>query len=203
MANSTENPVGGRFSFSPDVHLGPSVNSEPASNGEGPKPHALNIEVFSQTTVLGPLAPGFTQGVIINDTVTGDSAPRLIGSGVGNQILTGRQLTLFGGNYQVVDTTTVAGNSAVIQAGSGNQTIVGAKGDTLIGGTGNQSIVGTAGSNRIFVEGHGQDTVRGGAWTRIVSGSGAETITGGRHDHIAVGGAPTVAGAYGAAFSVQ
>src|ERR1051326_3794265 len=101
---------GGQFRFetgtSTNVNLGLTKTGASA-----PKPGsvsgALNIEGFTGITngVLPTLAKNFTQGVIVSDTVAGDSAPHLIGS-FPNERLTGRRLTLFGGAYKVTDTVT-------------------------------------------------------------------------------------------------
>jgi Ca2+-binding RTX toxin-like protein len=175
-------PVGGRFKFTDGVpvHLGLKNPGKGVSSGA--IPGDLNIEAFTGVTTLPSLAPGYTQGVIVSDTVTGDRAPELIGTGT-NQLLTGRRLTLFGGNYKVVDTNTVPGNTARITAGSGNQTVVGAAHDTLIGGTGTQSIVGSAGHESI-VGGTGTYSVVGGAHDTIKASSSSTSLTTG---HIAGG----------------
>jgi len=135
-------PVGGRFKFSPNVHLG--LKNTTGKVAPGAIVGDLNIEAFAQVTKPGSRASGFQQAVTIVDTVKGNAAPKLTGSGT-NQTLTGRQLTLFGGNYKVVDTQTAAGNTALIQAGSGRQTVEGATGDTLIGGSGFDTLTGAKG----------------------------------------------------------
>ncbi len=140
-------PVGGRFQFSPNVHLG--LKNKTGKVSPGPLAGDVNIEAFAQVTTPGFRASGFQQAVTVVDTVKGNSPPTVLGFGT-NQTLTGRQLTLYGGNYRVVDTNTVAGNTARIQAGGGHQTVVGAKGDTLVGGSGFDTLLG-AKSDRIGV----------------------------------------------------
>ncbi|HEV2336036.1 MAG TPA: hypothetical protein VGS13_11095 [Stellaceae bacterium] len=134
--------VGGRFKFSPKVHLGLKVGT---AVKPGPIAGDLNIEVVRGATSPGTLAAGFAAGVTAADTTSG-AGVGLSGFGTG-QTLFAQRVTLFGGNYKVVDTntSTVAGNRAVIIAGSGHQTVVGAARDTLIGGSGIASLTGATG----------------------------------------------------------
>ncbi len=170
-------PVGGRFKFTDGipVHLG--LKNLGKSVSPGAIKGDLNIEAFTGVTTLPVLSSGFQQGVIVSDTVKGDTAPHLIGTGT-KQTLTGRRLTLFGGAYKVTDTNTVTGSAARITAGKGNQTVVGAAHDTLIGGTGTQSIVGSAG-RELIIGGRRTYTVRGGVHDTIKGNTGATSITAG------------------------
>jgi hypothetical protein len=179
-------PTGGQFKFSAG---GTKVNLGLTKTGASkPKPGtvsgALNIEVFTGVTtgILPTLAKGFTQGVIVSDTVTGDAAPHLVGT-FPNEILTGRRLTLFGGNYMVTDSVTgsVDQRPARITAGTGNQTIVGAAHDTLTGGTGTQLLVGTAGKESIRGSRHAY-TIEGGVGDTIRASHGAVSVTAGNID---------------------
>jgi len=168
--------VGGRFKFTDPVHLGLKFPGHKVSPGPDTTLGVTNIEAFVGGTSLPALDKGFQQGIIVADTTTG-AKPGLSGSGT-NQTLFVQRMTLFGGKYEVVDTNTVSGNAAQIKLGSGRQTVVGARHDTLIGGTGTQSIDG-ARSRESIVGGTHTYTAVGGLHDTIRGNSNSTSITAG------------------------
>src|SRR5690349_19258350 len=122
-------PTGGRFVFSPpagfsQVNLGINNGSSPVF--PGPVSGAFNIEVFTSPTV-GSGVPNPDSGW---STSVAD-----VGGTLFNNFLTGTSIQLGTGNYLITDSVVGGGQGpARIQAGSGNQTVVGAGGDTLVGG---------------------------------------------------------------------
>ena len=147
--------VGGRWIFSvfgQPVVLGINDGVHPIF--PAPQTGAFNIEVFTNTTVTAipnPLHDGFQDGAIDAGAV------------LDNGFLTGPDLRLGTGNFLVVDSVTGAfGQSpAKVTLGSGNQTVIGAKGDTLIGGSGNQILSAIAGNQRV-IGGNGDESIWGG-----------------------------------------
>src|SRR5579863_244447 len=103
--------VGGIFKFSNGIVSGKSVGVHLGGLNGGTRTvkGALNIEVFNGTS--GKVSKGFGQRAV-DPTVKGYVAPRISGTGI-KQELTGRDLTLYGGSYKVVDvnTSTVKGNA--------------------------------------------------------------------------------------------
>lgn len=172
-------PVGGFFKFTDGVPVRLGLKNPGHTVSPDPISGDLNIEAFTGVTTLPTRDPGFDQSVIVSDTVAGDTAPHLIGFGT-DQLLTGRRLTLFGGNYKVTDSVTglTTQRPSRITASYGNQTIVGAALDTLIGGNGTQSIVGSLGRESI-IGGRHIYTVRGGHHDTIRGSTGATSITAG------------------------
>ncbi|MGC2414908.1 MAG: hypothetical protein WA459_19690 [Stellaceae bacterium] len=176
-------PVGGRFKFQTgtttlvnNVNLGLTKTGATAPV-PGSVKGALNIEVYTGTPSVG-LKTGFTQRVSVSDTVKGDTQPHLIGK-FPNELLTGRRLTLFGGNYRVTDTNTVTGNTALIIAGSGQQTVVGAARDTLLGGTGSGQLLSATKGHESVIGGTRLYSVTGGVSDTIKGNAGATSITAG------------------------
>jgi len=182
-------PVGGQFLFDKpggtvSIGLVKQGQTSPIPASGSTVAGAVNIEIFAGLSTLPTKFDGnYNQGALVGDTVAGDTAPDLV-----NGLLTGRTLTLAAGDYRVtnennnttgVTTLAGAGGPALIQAGSGNQSVVGAAGDTLIGGSGNQLLDGTAGNQQIQL-GSGIDTVFGGKGDTVVSGTGATTASGGQ-----------------------
>jgi len=120
-----------------------------------PQAGAFNIEVFtnaSVTAIPNPLNDGFQDGAIDPGAV------------LDNGFLTGPDMRLGTGNFLVVDSVTGAAGQSPAKAtlGSGNQTVIGAKGDTLIGGSGNQILSAIAGNQRV-IGGSGDASIWGGA----------------------------------------
>jgi hypothetical protein len=167
---------GGRWVFSAAQGSGfngvvVGINNGVAPVFPGPQPGALNIEVFTNPTVSGirPPDPGFQV------TIT-DPGGTLDPSGPGG-FLTGTNLLLGSGDYLAVDS--VAGNATTsglqspskITLGTGNQTVVGAKFDTLVGGSGTQILSALVG-NETVVGGSGNESIWGGANDSIVAGTG-------------------------------
>jgi len=154
--------VGGRWIFSvvgQPIVLG--INDGVHAIFPAPQAGAFNIEVFTNTTVTAipnPLNDGFQDGAIDPGAV------------LDNGFLTGPDLRLGAGNFLVVDSVTSASGQspAKVALGSGNQTVIGAKGDTLIGGSGSQILSAIAGNQR------------------VIGGSGDESIWGGVNDTISV-----------------
>ena len=81
-----------------------------------------------------------------------------------NGFLTGPDLRLGSGSFLLVNSVTGApGQSpAKVTLGSGNQTVIGVKGDTLVGGSGNQILSALAGNQRV-IGGTGDESIWGGA----------------------------------------
>jgi len=200
-------PTGGRWIFSPAAGSGFNGVVLGINNGVAPvfpfaAPGALNIEVFTNPTVAGIPNPDN------NFTVSMADPNGTLDTG----FLTGTNLRLGGGNFLAVDSVaasaTVSGpqSASKITLGTGNQTVLGAKGDTLIGGqapstlqilsalVGNETVVGGSasaaflggesiwgGANDSITAGSGtgQQIVVSGAGTTVVAGtSGSATITG-------------------------
>src|SRR5579864_317020 len=172
-------PVGGQFIFGPPsgfsaVTLG--VNNGVLPNPIFPAPVSgnFNIEVFAATsaTTVTAVDAGFQDGVI-------DSNGTLVAPGA----LTGTILRLATGNYLLTDSV-ISGSGqtpATIILGSGNQTVVGAPGDTLQGGSGTQilnAITQFAGGAETIIGGSGPTTVFGGPGDSVVAGSGSTYIDG-------------------------
>ncbi len=159
MASQT----GGQFIItapSADVNLGINDGVNPvfpaAISGE------LNIEVF--TSALAPLDQGFQKKIL-------DPNGQFV-----NNFLTGTALTLFGGDYLIVDTGNGAGPASVT-LGTGKQTVIGAAGDTLIGGSGDQILDASSGDNQVVVGGTGNYSVFGGFGTTISGSANADRTT--------------------------
>ncbi len=111
------------------------------------------------------LAPGFQAGII--DTSTPPEPPPTL---VGNY-LTGTEIQLFAGDYMARDGGGGV-SPAVMIGGSGNQTLVGAAGDSLVGGSGNQVLDGTAGFVTL-TPGTGSSSVFGGVGDRVLGNAAA------------------------------
>src|SRR5258708_37828675 len=87
-------------------------------------------------------------------------------------------LHLLNGDFQVVDDSTQGGGNDAIFAGSGNQTIIGAPGDTITGGNGAGELDGSAGSIVITPGKNGTYTIIGGADATITGRRGGRRIRG-------------------------
>jgi serralysin len=185
---------GGRWIFSvagTPVVLG--INNGAAPVFPTPQTSAFNIEVFTNANISGVPNPesGF-QSSIVDPAGSIDSG-----------FLTGTDLHLGSGNFLAVDSLTGAANQSASQItlGSGNQTVVGAKSDTLIGGQapaaagqvlsallGNETVIGgTAGAESIW--GGANDSILAGSGANqqiVVSGAGTTVIAG-------IGGNATIA----------
>jgi hypothetical protein len=173
-------PTGGRFIAGPQAGftaVTPGINDGVDPIFPAPVSGNFNIEIFTAAgvTTLPALDVGFQAGVI-------DPNGTLVALGTGGA-LTGTTLQLFTGNYAVTDTVT--GNplqtAATIILGSGNQTVVGAPGDTLQGGSGSQVLDGIQqfiGGPETIIGGSGPTTVFGGPGDSVVAGSGNTYIDG-------------------------
>jgi len=165
-------PTGGRWLFSPDPISG--LNGAILGINDGTRPvfplpvtGKLNIEVFTNATVSGLPNPetGFQQ------SMTDPSGT------IDNGFLTGTNLRLGGGDFLAVDSVTGSAlqGGSKMTLGSGNQTVVGAKFDTLVGGSGNQILSALLG-NETVVGGSGNESIWGGANDSIVAGTGTNQI---------------------------
>ena len=164
-----DSSTGGRWLFSASlspVVLG--INNGAAPVFPAPQVGAFNIEVFTNPTVHGvPLADGGFQSSITDP-----------GGTLENGFLTGTNLVLGTGDFLVVDSVTSSSTQASeISLGGGNQTVVGAPQDTLVGGSGSQIL-------SALVPGMPLTT---GAGQTITGGTGNESIWGGSSDLIATG----------------
>lgn len=190
-------PTGGQFVFSippstQQVILG--INNGTAPVFPGPVTGDFNIEVFTSPTVTGVPAPdsGFQASVTDpNGTLS-------------SNFLTGTVLTLGGGNYELTDSITGSASQspARITLGSGNQTVVGANGDTLVGGSaaqildallGNETVIGGSGNESIWGGGAGVDSIVGGTGFNqqiVITTSGTTVVAG-------TGGNATISAASG------
>src|SRR5690349_19012837 len=132
-------PTGGRWIFSVDTTSGFSgivlgINNGVAPVFPTPVAGKFNIEVFTNPTVAGQPGipnpdPGFQSSIAdANGTIGNDG------------LLTGTTLRLTNGDFLAVDSVTGSAtqSGSKIQLGSGKQTVVGAKFDTLVGGSGSQ-----------------------------------------------------------------
>jgi hypothetical protein len=177
-------PVGGQFIFGPPSGfpaVTPGINDGTDPIFPAPVSGNYNIEVFTAVPITAPgVAPpaldsGFQDEVI-------DPNGRLVPLGTGGA-LTGDVLELFGGNYALTDSV-VSGSgqtTATIILGSGNQTVVGAPGDTLAGGSGTQilnALTQFSGGAETILGGSGATTVYGGPGDLVVAGAGSTYIDG-------------------------
>jgi hypothetical protein len=159
---------GGRWLFSiagTPIVLG--INNGVAPVFPAAQDNAFNIEVFTNPTVSG--VPGPQPG--FHATIADP------GGTLENGFLTGTSLHLGGGDLLVVDSPIgAAGQSpAMIRLGGGNQTVIGAKFDTLIGGAGAQILSALSGDQTV-IGGSGDASIWGGANDSIVAGTGGEQI---------------------------
>jgi beta-glucanase (GH16 family) len=162
---------GGRWVFSPPAGFSGLVLG--INNGVAPvfptaKPGAFNIEIFSNSALAGQ------QGVPNPDSGFQSSIADP-GATLDNGFLTGTDLRLTTGDFLLVDSVTGASTQgpSKVTLGSGNQTVVGAISDTLVGGSGNQILSALLG-NQTVVGGSGNASIWGGAGDSIVAGSGAD-----------------------------
>ena len=162
-------PTGGRWIFSVDPTSGFSgvilgINNGVAPVFPAPVAGKFNIEVFTNPTVSGlPSADVGFNSVATDPNGTLDNTGHL----------TGTNLRLGSGDFLAVDDTVVSGaGGAKITLGSGKQTVVGAKFDTLAGGSGAQILSALLG-NETVIGGSGNASIFGGANDSIVAGTGA------------------------------
>jgi hypothetical protein len=178
-------PNGGRWLFSiagTPIVLG--INNGVVPVFPTPQSGAFNIEVFTNPTVSGVPSPEFGFHAGVADA----------GGTLENGFLTGTSLRLGGGDLLVVDSVTGASDQgpAMITLGGGNQTVVGARSDTLVGGPGAQVLSALIGSETV-IGGGGDESIWGGANDSIVAGTGGEQIV------VTGAGTTVVAGMSGAA----
>jgi hypothetical protein len=166
-------PTGGRWIFSVDTTSGFTGVNLGINNGVAPVfplPAAgkFNIEVFTNPTVSGVPNPdaGF------QSTMTDPNGT------IGNDgLLTGTSLKLGSGDFLAVDSVTgsTLQSGSKIELGSGKQTVVGAKFDTLIGGSGAQILHALRGDQTV-IGGSGNASIWGGVNDSIVAGNGSNQI---------------------------
>ena len=187
-------PNGGRWLFS----VGSGFNGVAFSFNDGatisppPVSGAFNIEVFTNSSV-DAVTP-FDTGIDIPGQF-GDVTPVIISvpvpvpppdagfqaaiADVGGKLdggfLTGTNLRLGGGDFLVIDSVTgTPGQSpSKITLGTGKQTVVGAKSDTLAGGSGEQVLSGLVG-NQTVIGGTGNESIWGGAGVSITGSNGSD-----------------------------
>ena len=150
-------PIGGRWIFSSDMASSLSGIILAINNGIAPvfpRPQVgkLNIEVFTNPTLdaIPEPEPGFQAAMIVPSGTLDDG------------FLTGTNLRLGSGDFLAVNSITGASAQipSKITLGSGNQTIVGARFDTLIGGSGSQVLSALVG-NETVVGGTGSEVSLG------------------------------------------
>jgi hypothetical protein len=143
-----------------------------------------NIEIF--TAGSGPLLPGVDGSLALTGPVT------ISGSSV---LTPGSTEQLGSGAFQVVDNTGTSSfephrgpTGEDIMLGTGAQTVVGSRGDTVVGGNAGASaqVIDLSGQNSLVtpgpmtaIGGAGALTIDAGSLDSIVGGSGPETISGG------------------------
>jgi Ca2+-binding RTX toxin-like protein len=167
-------PTGGRWIFSVDTVSGFSgvvlgINNGVAPIFPTPQVGMFNIEVFTNPTVAGLTDPPIPPSAGFQSTMTDPNGT------IGNDgLLTGTSLQLGSGDFLAVDSVTGSPlqSGSRIELGSGKQTVVGAKGDTLIGGTGFQILSALAG-NQTVIGGSNNESIWGGANDSIAAGTGA------------------------------
>jgi hypothetical protein len=162
--------AGGRWVFSPPAGFGGlilGINNGAAPIFPPPVAGAFNIEVFTSPSLSGQ--PG-----IPNPDANFQSSIADPGGTLDSGFLTGTDLRLTTGDLLLVDSVTGSTfqSPSKLTLGSGNQTVVGARSDTLVGGSGNQILSALAGSETV-VGGTGNVSVWGGANDSIVGGTGA------------------------------
>jgi hypothetical protein len=187
---------GGRWVFSSSAGFSGlilGINNGVAPVFPTPVAGAFNVEVFTNPALAGQPGipnpnPGF-QSSIANP-----------GGTLENGYLTGTDLRLTTGDLLLVDSVTGAGSQgpSKVTLGSGNQTVVGARFDTLVGGSGSQILSALVG-NETVVGGTGNASIWGGAGDSIVAGSGANqqiVVTGSLTTVVAgIGGNATISAA--------
>lgn len=170
--------AGGQFVFGASKSFAPlasatlGINDGIQSVFPLPLPNTLNIEVFTSVlpaNLLPSLDAGFQAGAILRGGFIGTSPANYLVGGL---------LQLFAGDYIVVDASNGSNISAEIILGSGNQTVVGAAGDTLVGGSGNQVLFGASGDS--MVGGSGSTYVEGeaGGMRIQIGAAGAADVIG-------------------------
>jgi len=169
-------PTGGRWIFSVDTASGFSglilgINNGVAPVFPAPVAGKFNIEVFTNPTVAGLPAPpnpdaGFQTSML-------DPNGTIDNSG----LLTGTNLRLASGDYLAVDSIggSSAGNGSKLTLGTGKQTVVGAKFDTLVGGQapGVGQVLSALLGNETVIGGTSNESIWGGQNDSIVAGTGA------------------------------
>jgi hypothetical protein len=182
--------TGGRLIFSSSlgsVVLG--INNGIAPVFPTPQSGAFNIEVFTNTSISGLAgAPSPESGF--------NSGAADAGGTIDDGFLTGTNVVLGAGNFLVVDSVTGEATQGPTQItlGAGNQTVVGARFDTLVGGgssqvlsalLGNETVIGSGsiwGGQADSIVGSGQIVVTGSQTT--VAASGAAVISAAAQDTI-------------------
>jgi hypothetical protein len=176
------------------------------NNGTGPAPQpvagAFNVEVFTNPALdipidskidrrdeFGNIVPIFALPAVPPPDAGFQTSIADVGGTIENGFLTGVKIRLTTGDFLILDSTTgAAGQSgSQITLGSGNQTVIGARFDTLIGGSGKQVLSALAG-NQTVVGGFGAD---GGNATESIWGGANDSIVSAGNAQIVVTGAGT------------
>jgi hypothetical protein len=194
-------PSGGRWLFSTTgTPVVLNINDGVKPVFPTPQGGAFNIEVFTNATVNG------LPGVPNPDNSSFQSSMADAGGTLDTGFLTGTNLRLGSGNLLAVDhgndsvasgATTSGGISpSKITLGTGNQTVVGAKFDTLVGGQapGATQILSALLGNETVVGGTAVESIWGGANDSIVAGSAL-----GQQISVSGAGTTVVAGISGSA----
>ncbi len=152
---------------------------------------ACNVETVGHATCDNPLLGGNGDGWC---TICGDGAANTITGTSGADIICGK-----GGNDTIYGDPTGAGAGDMIDAGSGDDTVLGRAGndlilggtgdDTLRGGDGDDEVDGEDGDDLVYGD-HGNDVVRGGdgsdyvegGWSPLISSEIGDIICGGKGD---------------------
>ena len=129
---------------------------------------AFNIEVFTSTA--GAIGAGFDASALIQGAV------RVSPTDVQAAALNSTE-QLLGGSFTLIDRT---GGESITLAGSARMTVVGSKGDTIIGSTAlaaGQELIDLSGTDNRTIA--GPMTVRGGFAALLVKAGAGDSITGG------------------------
>jgi autotransporter passenger strand-loop-strand repeat protein len=152
--------VRGQFTFSAGGFASANLGLNDGTSVAAPVAGAFNVEVFTALSLGDPLPvldPGYQTGVIDPHGTTFDG------------FLAAAQVQLFDGDFLLIDLDRGINAPVQIFLGSGNQTVVGAAGDTLVGGSGIQVLVAS--------EQPGAESIVGGTGAYTVFAGAGDTIT--------------------------
>jgi hypothetical protein len=205
-------PIGGRWVFSvADQPIVLGINNGVAPVFPQPQAGAFNIEVFTNPSVdalvdskidivdpNGNIVPILVVAPVPPPEPGFQSSIADAGGTLENGFLTGASLRLTSGDFLAVDSVTGAATQSPsrITLGSGKQTVVGAKFDTLIGGSGDQILSALAG-NETVIGGTGNESIWGGANDSIFaitggSGTSQQIVLTGPGTTVRIGSAGSV-----------
>jgi hypothetical protein len=143
---------------------------------------AFNVEVFSTSSFSRTASSGFIvqllSGTVISPPNSDPGFQASIWDPFGspfvleNDFLRGN-LLLGGGDYVLAD---YGAGGSIVRLGSGNQTVIGARGDRLLGGLvgGTSQVISALAGGQTVVGGIGNESIWGGANDSIVAGIGAD-----------------------------